>query len=55
MTILGSFQKAGIYRIVESLALKVNFDEEKLRNKAGFEAFRDRDISIAELSRRHRL
>jgi hypothetical protein len=36
MTIRGSFPKAGIYPIVEFEALKVNFDQEKLRNSAGF-------------------
>jgi hypothetical protein len=39
MTIRSSFQKAGIYPIVESGALRVNFDEKKLRNKAGFKEF----------------
>jgi hypothetical protein len=34
MGIRGSFRKAGIYPIVESGALKVNFEEEKLHNNA---------------------
>jgi hypothetical protein len=54
MTIRGSFGKAGIYLIVESGALNVNFDEEKLRNNAGFKELGERNISIGELSRRRR-
>jgi hypothetical protein len=50
-----TFRKAGIYPIVESGALKVNFDEEKLRNDAGFKELWEPNISIAELSRRRRL
>jgi ABC-type thiamine transport system substrate-binding protein len=50
MTIRDSFQKTGIYPIVESGALKVNFDEEKLRNNARLKELWELNISIVELS-----
>jgi hypothetical protein len=55
VTIRGLFRKAGIYSIVESWALKVNFNEEKLHNNARLKELWEHNISIAELSRSRRL
>jgi hypothetical protein len=55
MNIRSSFRRDGIYPNIGSRSYKIGFDEEQLRNNPGFTELWERNLSIADLSRRRRL
>jgi hypothetical protein len=55
MNIRNAFRRAGIYQNIGSEPYKIRFDQEPLRNNLGFKELWERNLSIADLSRRRRL